>query len=66
VHHLLAIAETDSRRIRDNIVLGDSSEKPGFVRLNLSVLMDEDTVDFVLNSVADLAQNWDRLGSAAA
>ncbi|WP_270730966.1 aminotransferase class V-fold PLP-dependent enzyme [Shimia sp. Alg240-R146] len=66
VHHLLAIADTDSRRIRDNIVLGDGSKKPGFVRLNLSVLMDEDTVDFVLNSVADLAQNWDRLGSAAA
>ncbi|TCK98993.1 selenocysteine lyase/cysteine desulfurase [Shimia isoporae] len=66
VHHLLAIADADSRRIRDNIVLGDSSEKPGFVRLNLSVLMDEETVEYILTAVAELAENWGRLDEAAA
>jgi len=66
VHHLLAIADTDSLRIRDNIVSGDSSEKPGFVRLNLSVLMDDETIDFILNSVVELAESWDRLDAAAA
>lgn len=66
VHHLLSIADNDSQRIRDNIVLGDSSEKPGFVRLNLSVLMDEATIDFILTSVAELAESWDQLETAAA
>ncbi|MGR3713971.1 MAG: aminotransferase class V-fold PLP-dependent enzyme [Shimia sp.] len=66
VHHLLAIEDADSKRIRDNIVLGDSRQKPGFVRLNLSVLMDEQTVDFILTSVAELASNWDRIAASAA
>ena len=32
-------------------------EKPGFVRLNLSVLMSEAEVDFILQSVATLSRD---------
>lgn len=54
-HRLLAIDDGQSAHIRERILAGDEREKPGFVRLNLSFLMDDATVDFILDSVADLA-----------
>ena len=65
VHHLLQIEDPRSDSIRDNILNGDGGQKPGFVRLNLSVLMTEATVDYILDSVAELARDWHSLSAAA-
>ncbi len=65
VHHLLRIADDLSAVIRDDILFGEGASKPGFVRLNLSVLMSDETVDFILSSVAELAAGWDVLEAAA-
>ncbi|WP_204113769.1 aminotransferase class V-fold PLP-dependent enzyme [Shimia biformata] len=56
VHHLLAIDDGLSDKIRAGILSGDTTSKPGFVRLNLSYLMDDETVDFILQSVPALAK----------
>lgn len=55
VHRLLHIDDQTSDRLRDEILSGDESHKPGFVRFNLSVLMPDHEVDYVLSSVAELA-----------
>jgi selenocysteine lyase/cysteine desulfurase len=55
-HRLMAIDADWSNRIRASILAGDESVKPGFVRLNLSFLMDDDTVDYILRSVAELGR----------
>ncbi len=58
VHELLKIGDPQSAAIRTNILHGNGAGKPGFVRLNLSVLMSDDTVDYILASVSELAQDW--------
>lgn len=58
VHGLLSIESSQSAAIRTNILHGNGAGKPGFVRLNLSVLMSQDTVDYILASVSELAQDW--------
>jgi selenocysteine lyase/cysteine desulfurase len=55
VHRLLSISDAQSEQIRQAILSGDEMRKPGFIRLNLSVLLSEDEVDFILASVAQLA-----------
>jgi len=55
VHRLLSIDVEQSERIRQAILSGDEMRKPGFVRLNLSVLLSDDDIDFILASVARLA-----------
>ena len=55
MHRLLQITPDRSAALREQILSGDTSHKPGFVRLNLSVLMTDEEVDFILNAVADLA-----------
>ena len=57
-HRLLQIDEARSDFLRHEILAGRPQEKPGFVRLNLSVLMAQDTVDYILDSVRKLAHNW--------
>ncbi len=54
VHRLMQIGAAESEAIRADILAGDDSHKPGFVRLNLSVLMEDATVDFILGAVAEL------------
>lgn len=56
VHRLLGIDAAQSERLRAAILSGDEMAKPGFTRLNLSVLMDEGKVDFILRSVVALAE----------
>ncbi len=58
VHRLLQINDERSDALRAQILAGDDSEKPGFVRLNLSFLISDDEADFILNAVADVAKNW--------
>jgi selenocysteine lyase/cysteine desulfurase len=57
VHRLLNIDAAWSEQIRHKIRNGDESDKPGFIRLNLSYLMDESEVDFILRSVVELARS---------
>lgn len=57
VHHLLEISEEESARLRNAILAGQEMEKPGFVRLNLSVLMDDEKVAYILDSVRELARD---------
>ncbi len=57
VHRLLCIDEEESTLLRRLIAEGDEIRKPGFTRLNLSVLLDDDKVDFILKSVAQLASD---------
>ena len=57
VHRLLSIGPEDSERMRQAILAGDEFAKPGFTRLNLSVLLPEEKVQFILDSVAQLASD---------
>jgi len=56
VHRLLGINPEQSQMIRAAILAGDEVEKPGFVRLNLSVLMSDEKIDTILKSVTSLAE----------
>lgn len=55
VHRLLGIDAAESERMRAAILSGDEIAKPGFTRLNFSVLLPDDKVAFILDSVARLA-----------
>ncbi|MFS8110955.1 aminotransferase class V-fold PLP-dependent enzyme [Rhizobium jaguaris] len=57
VHRLLSIDGPTSQRIRQAILDGREIEKPGFTRLNLSVLASEEKVSFILDSVVQLARD---------
>ena len=54
-HRLLNVGREQSEHIRDAILAGHEIEKPGWVRLNFSYLMDDATVQFVIESVDRLA-----------
>ncbi len=54
VHRLLQIGDAQSDALRAEILAGDERHKPGFVRLNLSVLMEDETVEAILEAVAAL------------
>lgn len=55
VHRLLSIGAEESRLLRAAILNGDEMAKPGFTRLNFSVLLPEPKVQFILDAVAELA-----------
>lgn len=55
VHRLLSIDDQESEAIRQAILSGEEIRKPGFVRLNFSVLLPDDKVQFILDAVAQLA-----------
>ena len=55
VHRLLAIGEAESSQMRQAILDGREIEKPGFIRLNFSVLLPDAKADFILDSVLALA-----------
>lgn len=57
VHRLLNIDEAESEALRVAIAEGDEIRKPGFIRLNLSVLLSDEKVQFILDSVAQIAQD---------
>lgn len=60
VHRLLSIDEAASEQMRRDILEGREINKPGFVRLNFSVLLPQDKVRFILDSVLELARDADR------
>lgn len=55
VHRLLDIDEARSNGLRQAIRAGQEMEKPGFVRFNLSVLLPDEKVGYILDSIAELA-----------
>lgn len=55
-HRLLSIDEPASAILRREILSGHEIEKPGWTRLNFSVLMSDEKVDRVINAVATLAR----------
>lgn len=55
VHRLLSICTEESQRMREAILAGEEIKKPGFIRLNFSVLLPEEKVRFILEAVAQLA-----------
>ena len=55
VHRLLSIDDEQSEAIRQAILLGHEIMKPGFIRLNFSVLLSDDKARFILDCVAQIA-----------
>ena len=53
-HRLLSISPAESEQLRCEILAGNEANKPGFTRLNFSVLMPERKVRFIIESVAAL------------
>jgi len=64
-HRLLAVERPQSETIRDAVRAGSEIEKPGWVRLNFSYLMDDataahivDSVEMVVNEVAENSPDY--------
>ncbi|MDE1994505.1 MAG: aminotransferase class V-fold PLP-dependent enzyme [Rhizobiaceae bacterium] len=57
VHRLLSLDAETSARMRQAILDGNEIEKPGFTRLNLSVLLSDEKVSYILDSVVQLARD---------
>jgi len=55
VHRLLGIDADQSLRLRAALLARQEMLKPGFVRLNFSVLLSDEEVAFILDAVAELA-----------
>ncbi|MFW8594477.1 aminotransferase class V-fold PLP-dependent enzyme [Cribrihabitans neustonicus] len=55
-HRLLGIGEAESEALFTDLKAGQEMRKPGWVRLNFSYLMREETVAHVIESVSDLAR----------
>ncbi len=60
VHRLLSIDTAESDQMRQDILAGREIRKPGFTRLNFSVLLPDEKVEFILNSVVELARTADQ------
>ncbi|PIE06982.1 MAG: aminotransferase [Rhodobacterales bacterium] len=56
-HRLLHISQGESCVLREEILHGDDSHKPGWVRLSLHYAMDDATVGTILDAVCDVAEN---------
>lgn len=53
-HRLLNIDPAASARLREEILAGETGNKPGFTRLNLSPFMSADKIDFLIETIANL------------
>lgn len=60
VHHLLHIDPGESERIRLAVQEGKELEKPGFVRINFSPLMDEQEFASLVDAVDEVARYSER------
>lgn len=56
-HLLLNVGRERSEQIQNAILAGREVEKPGWIRLNFSYLMDDETADRVIKGVDELARN---------
>jgi selenocysteine lyase/cysteine desulfurase len=53
-HFLLAINQTESKRITDMIDAGDESEKPGWIRISIHPTMTNIEANYIAESIASL------------
>ena len=60
-HRLLNISPVASERLRREILAGHDENKPGFTRVNLSALMPESKIRFIIESVSALPAEIERL-----
>lgn len=56
-HHLLDIEADQSAIMREEIKRGNPLARPGWVRLNFSYLMSDQKVNFIIESVSELANS---------
>mgnify|MGYP005858642679 FL=1 len=56
-HFLLDVDIKMSKEITDRIEAGDLSLKPGWVRLSLHPTMTDKELDYILDAIADIAEN---------
>lgn len=62
-HRLLGIDHAYSDRLRREILAGNEVHKPGWIRLNFSYLMSDETVRYIIDSVNELSENFARLAA---
>ncbi|CUI84449.1 aminotransferase class V-fold PLP-dependent enzyme [Cognatishimia activa] len=62
VHSLLGISDIQSEQLRDALLNGDEEGKPGFVRFNLSYLMDDATIDAIFSGIGALLEESAGIG----
>ncbi len=55
-HRLLGIDRAASEELHAALTAGEEMKKPGWVRLNFSYLMRQETVQFIIDSVNDLSR----------
>lgn len=57
-HYLLDVDFDFSHKITDNINSGDLSLKPGWIRMSLHPTMKNEEVEYIINSIEELAKNY--------
>lgn len=55
-HYLLGISQEDSKSIREQVITGDLSSKPGWVRLSLHPTMTNAEVDTIIQAIRQIVQ----------
>jgi selenocysteine lyase/cysteine desulfurase len=56
-HFLLNVGQERSEQIQNAILAGREIEKPGWIRLNFSYLMDDETAERIIKGVDELSRN---------
>ena len=56
-HFLLEVSYARSHQITEKINHGDLSDKPGWVRISLHPVMQDEEVDFLINALKEIAAN---------
>jgi len=62
-HRLLGIDHAYSDQLRREILAGNEVHKPGWVRLNFSYLMSDETVQYIIDSVNELTATFENLAA---
>lgn len=62
-HRLLGIDHDYSDQLRREILAGNEVHKPGWVRLNFGYLMSDETVQYIIDSVNELATTFENLAA---
>jgi selenocysteine lyase/cysteine desulfurase len=56
-HYLLHVDQKTSHQLIDEISLGDLTKKPGWIRMSIHPTTTNEEIEFVCNSIKDLARN---------
>jgi selenocysteine lyase/cysteine desulfurase len=61
-HHLFHISQNESKIITDEIDKGDSSDKPGWMRLSVHPVLTNKEIEFTLDAIEQLVENFQHWG----